>query len=101
MKGIDVSAVCIVPEMIFYQHLDSDLSFWHGGIIDQPRPVFVVRPLGGFWFLVSGLWFLVCGFWLLRRVYIQPRPQTRNERPETRNRREAGLPTPQVVFRHF
>jgi len=35
MKRIDVSAVCIIPEMIFYEHLHPDLSFWHDGIIDQ------------------------------------------------------------------
>jgi hypothetical protein len=44
MKRVDVSAVCIIPEMIFYEHLHSDLSFWHAGIINQTRPAFVVRP---------------------------------------------------------
>ena len=38
MKGVDVSAVCIIPEMIFYEHLHSDLSFWHAGIINQTGP---------------------------------------------------------------
>jgi hypothetical protein len=33
MKRVDVLAVRIIPEMIFYKHLHSDLSFWHAGII--------------------------------------------------------------------
>lgn len=35
MKRIDVSAVCIIPEMIFYKHLHSDLSLWHACIIER------------------------------------------------------------------
>jgi hypothetical protein len=40
MKRVDVSAVCIIPEMIFYEHLHPDLSFWHAGIINQTGPAF-------------------------------------------------------------
>jgi len=51
MKGVDVSAVCIIPEMIFYEHLHSDLSFWHAGIINQKPEL----PLQSF-LLCFSLW---------------------------------------------
>jgi hypothetical protein len=37
MKRVDVSAMRIIPEVIFNQYLHSDLAFWHAGIIKQPR----------------------------------------------------------------
>jgi hypothetical protein len=38
MKRINVLALRIIPEMVFDQHLHSDLSVWHGSIInDQAR----------------------------------------------------------------
>lgn len=37
MKRIDVFAVCVIPEMIFDQYLDSDLSLWHFSIIGDLR----------------------------------------------------------------
>ena len=49
MKGVDVSAMCIIPEMIFYEHLHSDLSFWHAGIINQTGPAFRSFLFSGFW----------------------------------------------------
>jgi len=36
MKRVDVSAKGVIPEVIFYQYLHSDLTFWHFGIIEQP-----------------------------------------------------------------
>jgi hypothetical protein len=73
MKRVDVSAVRIIPEMIFYEYLHSDLSFWHAGIINQTRPAF-----RSFWSLVSGFWFLVSGFLSLVGLAQVQRPQTRN-----------------------
>ena len=35
MKRIDVSAVSITPEIVFYKYLHSDLSFWHARIIND------------------------------------------------------------------
>ncbi|PYT03890.1 MAG: hypothetical protein DMF60_17000, partial [Acidobacteria bacterium] len=35
MKGIDISAVFIIPEMVFYKYLHSDLSFGHARIIND------------------------------------------------------------------
>jgi hypothetical protein len=35
MKGIDVSAVFIIPEMVFDKYLHSDLSFGHARIISD------------------------------------------------------------------
>jgi hypothetical protein len=75
MKRVDVSAVCIIPEMIFYQYLHSDLSFWHAGIIEQPPPAFVVRP---------GRTFLVSGF-LSGSLASVHSTKTTNQKLETRN----------------
>ena len=38
MERVDVSPVRIIPEVIFYQHLHSDLSFWHAWIINDEGP---------------------------------------------------------------
>jgi hypothetical protein len=35
MKGIDVSLIFIIPKVIFYQYLHTDLSFGHNGIISD------------------------------------------------------------------
>src|SRR5258708_5187490 len=35
MKRIDVLALGVIPEMVFDQHIDSDLSVWHGSIIND------------------------------------------------------------------
>jgi hypothetical protein len=35
VKRVDVSAVFIIPEMVFYKYLHSDLSFGHARIIDD------------------------------------------------------------------
>jgi hypothetical protein len=35
MKRINVLALRIIPEMIFDQYLHSDLSVWHGSIINE------------------------------------------------------------------
>ncbi|MFY9571978.1 MAG: hypothetical protein WAV20_11315 [Blastocatellia bacterium] len=38
MKRIHISAVFIIPEVVLYKYLHSDLSFWHARIIkDDPR----------------------------------------------------------------
>jgi hypothetical protein len=55
MKRVDVSAVCIIPEMIFYKHLHPDLSFWHDRIIDQ-KPETTASIISGLLFFV-GKWF--------------------------------------------
>jgi hypothetical protein len=81
-KRVDVSAVCIIPEMIFHEHLYSDLSLWHAGIIDQPPPAFVVRPSGGsFWFLVSCLWF--ASPMSIQLKITNQKLETRDQKPET------------------
>jgi hypothetical protein len=50
MERVNVSGVCIIPEMIFYEYLHSDLSFWHAGIIRQRRPAFRSFLVSSFWF---------------------------------------------------
>lgn len=35
MKGVDVATVRIIPEMVLYQYLDSNLSLRHAGIIND------------------------------------------------------------------
>ena len=38
MKRVDVSALFVIPEVIFYKNFDSNLSFGHARIIDdEPR----------------------------------------------------------------
>lgn len=39
MKRINISLLRVIPEMVFDQHLHSDLSVWHDSIInDEARP---------------------------------------------------------------